>query len=780
MNKLLISTWIIFLTSFLATAEAREVTVSIVTDGPSARQLIPRDVLSDEIDALMGDEFQVTLVEGANGGWTGAGAREALEHELANGEVDVVLAMGLLTAQHAARIDVLAKPVIAPVVADIELQNFPYADGVSGKRNFVYMYDFGGLETEIRHFYAVTSFSELAMLVDEDWVEGLPNLEALTDRIGRGIGAKITIVPVTDSAPEAFGRIPVRADAVYVTPLMRFTEDEIGRLADGLIRQRLPSFSSLGRSEVELGLLGTTFGRSADVIAASRRIAVLLQRTLLGTDPGTLNVAFETESRLAFNLRTARAIGFSPKWSSLVDAQVLFDEVADQGRAVSLTQAMQEALQANLDLAVSSYDVRLADDEVTLARAPLLPQADIGVRYRQIDEDTARLGLAERRADWEIMGSQLIYSDQLYAGSRIASRLRAAAEHDHEAFALDTLRDAAVAYLQVLRAAALEEVERSNVEVTRTNLELSGVRARVGYAGRDEVLRWRSQIALDRQNLLAAEATREQSETELKRVIHAPLDEPIASSTGELDEFLKLLESPAFQQYVNNPLRWATFQDYYSQEALASSPEYASIEKQLRAQQRQVVADRRTFFVPDFSLQARRGENISRSGISAGMDGIDNEWTIGVQATLPIFQGNALRGRLSQSRHRHRQLVTQRDAVAERVEARMRTSLQRVGGSYPAIELSRDARESALENLELVTDKYSQGAVGVTDLVDAQSAALEASLGAAEAEYRFLIDFMDVMRSAGSFDLLTMPGSSAEWLQGLESYFEDRGISHGR
>ena len=137
-------------------------------------------------------------------------------------------------------------------------------------------------------------------------------------------------------------------------------------------------------------------------------------------------------------------------------------------------------------------------------------------------------------------------------------------------------------------------------------------------------------------------------------------------------------------------------------------------------------------------------------------------------------KGGALRSELNRSRHRLRQLELEREVVRENVEARIRSALQRIGGSYPALDLSRQAADAASRNLELVTDQYSRGAVSVTDLIDAQEAALQARLSAADARYVFLIDFVAVQRAAGDFQLLLRPGRTADWMNQVEHFFNQR------
>jgi outer membrane protein TolC len=78
------------------------------------------------------------------------------------------------------------------------------------------------------------------------------------------------------------------------------------------------------------------------------------------------------------------------------------------------------------------------------------------------------------------------------------------------------------------------------------------------------------------------------------------------------------------------------------------------------------------------------------------------------------------------------------------------------------------ARDAARRNLTLVTDAYVRGIKSIIDLIDAQNQALVANQQAANAVYDFLIDLMDVQRSAGSFFLFAPQEERDGWLERLE------------
>ena len=105
--------------------------------------------------------------------------------------------------------------------------------------------------------------------------------------------------------------------------------------------------------------------------------------------------------------------------------------------------------------------------------------------------------------------------------------------------------------------------------------------------------------------------------------------------------------------------------------------------------------------------------------------------------------------------------------------------MKQVANSYSAIELTAAAASASGENLRIVMDSYSSGAVSVITLIDAQNAALSSDLSAAEAKYLYLGDIIEVLRVAGDFSLMLDPQYFNVWFAEVEEYFQQLGIRLG-
>ncbi|MBU1651178.1 TolC family protein, partial [bacterium] len=151
----------------------------------------------------------------------------------------------------------------------------------------------------------------------------------------------------------------------------------------------------------------------------------------------------------------------------------------------------------------------------------------------------------------------------------------------------------------------------------------------------------------------------------------------------------------------------------------------------------------------------------------------DNNWSVGVNLSFPLFSGGAKQAERIQASRELQRLEIQRASIADQIEQRIRSALHIAGASYAGIGLSQSAAQAADQSLDLVLNAYGQGSVSILELLDAQNAALVGNQMAANSIFNFLNDYMQVQRAVGAFDILRTPAQNLEDLEGLEKYLYD-------
>jgi outer membrane protein len=758
------------------------VNVAIVTDGPSERVTSLRALFLDEMRTVNGGEFDIRAPGDLqiDGDWTLAGVRQALDRVLDDSRTGLVVTLGVMASHLAAHRANLTKPVLAPFVTNHTLQNLPYKDGASGKDNLSYVSLDVDIQRDLKVFRGIVPFTQLAFMLDNATAEAVPGIHEKVVQAARELGIKVTYIVVESSAEQAFAAVPTDTQAVYVGPLLRLSSDQYQRLIVGLIKRHLPSFAFAGKSDVERGLL-VGVGPPLQMERLARRVALNARRILLGEKPSTLPVAFAREEGLTINMRTARAIGFSPSWRLLTSAELLHDEAEVNVPPLSLTDAVREAVKLNLDLRIAQTNVAAGKENIRQARSALLPRIGIGGRHNTIEEDDAAAipGGAERTTSGSIRLDQTLYSEPAWANLTVQKQLQTARESDREQVRLDIVLDTAQAYLNVLRAKTNERVQKDNLRLTRSNLEMARARRRIGTAGPSEVYRWESEIANAQRAVVEAQSQLHVTQISLNVLLHRPLEAAVSTVDVGLDEPVLIASQKRLYALIDNPADFRLLRDFLVKDAFAAVPELQQLDALISAQERTLVSAERAFWSPTVSLQADRSEIFARSGTRGpaipGVD--DHESSLSLQLSLPLVTSGARGAQKQKAFEELAGLRLQRQAVAVRVEQRVRAALYNARAAYTAIRLSRDAAAAAESNLDVVRSAYSRGAISILDLLDAQNAALVADLRSSTAVYNFLRDLMEVERASARFDFFLTPQDQSDWFVRVERYFAEQGVA---
>jgi len=377
--------------------------------------------------------------------------------------------------------------------------------------------------------------------------------------------------------------------------------------------------------------------------------------------------------------------------------------------------------------------------------------------------------------------TQLLYSEPARANVAIRRHLQLSREEGLERLRLDLAQEAAVTYLNVLRAKTVERVRKNDVRLTRSNLELAKVRQSLGSAGPGEVYRWESRLAGARRDLVDAQASRYQAQEAMNRLLHRWLGEGFETADVGLDDPTFITSKARLYSYNASPRHTDVFCQFTIDQGLARSPELAQLDAAIAAQERLATSAARATSRPDLALQASLDRILEASGkasLSLPLPASDEtSWSVALRGSFSLFEGGARRAERIQAEETLSQLRLEQGALAERIEQGIRSRLHQTRAAFVGIRLSRQASEASKQSLELVTDAYSRGAADSLDLLDAQSASLVAELSAANALYQFFIHVVEFERTINRLDFFTTPEEDEAWFEELDKFFRQAGVT---
>ncbi len=372
--------------------------------------------------------------------------------------------------------------------------------------------------------------------------------------------------------------------------------------------------------------------------------------------------------------------------------------------ALSLEQCVGLALKHNLAVESARYDLKVAEANVTGARAAFLPQLSVNGNWSKSEEGRffEQGGtLAFSDETWSASGTaSLLLFDGLgnIAGYRGAKHSRAAAQDQFAAAQQDVAYETEQRFFEVLRQEALLEVQREAVRLSAEQLKKTRAMKELGAATQADVYKAEVDHSNNRLGVLRAERDVEIARASLATYLGRDPRAELALQPEELDVADEYDETTATTQ------------------ALELHPALQSARRSVKAG-RSGVTEAKADRYPSFSLWYNTSfyNNEPRD-----FDDDHIEWTYGVRAQFTIFDGLLTK---SSIRRAEAGLVNAQRS-AESVE---RDVLLGVRQAYLDLEISREsiavadeAVRSSQEDLRLAEERYKIGEGTILEVIDAQ------------------------------------------------------------
>lgn len=762
---------------FLALAldiQGKELSIALVTDSSSHFTERARHQVIQEIEDLLQGEHVLSFSEVNE--FQGRGNIKSVEDRINNAlkdpQYDYVVGLGFIASYVLTHKSDFLKPSFAPFILNHKLQNAPFQEGSSGEKNLNYTEVCSTLNDELNLFRELTPFRQLTILISPHLKKTMPNLRVAADRWAFDNGISVSFL-------ELGQQIPQKSDAIFLTPLPEMEKSKKIALLQSINRKKIPTFSWIGQRDVELGALACS-SNDVNLSRVSRRLALNIQRTLHGEMPQSLPVALNAHSGLTINMKTASKIDVFPPWELLLESKQIHQDQVDQGSYLSFLNAINEGLCANRSLAVQRYQVASGQERVAQARSPLNPQIHVNSLARLIDQDRARLGIGaepQAAASGIVTGSQVLYSSELNGKLRAERFAQNARCWLYQSSALDTAFQTARAYLNVLRAKTLENIQRNNLRLTRNNLQISKHREESGVASASEVYRWESSLANDQTRVINAKFAKRSSLTVLNRLLSRPQDTQSHLENVLLTSPYWLQSGPWLAKHIKDDQDLELYIEHTTYEGHKLSPEISELNQKICSQKEILGISDRAFWSPTLALKGEIDHRYAVGGARGrtGITSVDRtDWHTALDLSFPLYQGGKKCADFRQAKLDLYALCTQKEALAEEIEEKIRVSIYDAITSFAAIDLSKVSSASAHKNLNLISDAYAKGTRPIIDLLDAQHQALVADLITANAIYDFLIDLLRVQRAVGRFDFFMTEKEKEKWKMEFDQFLEQR------
>ena len=343
-------------------------------------------------------------------------------------------------------------------------------------------------------------------------------------------------------------------------------------------------------------------------------------------------------------------------------------------------------------------------------------------------------------ASWQVSLRQTLFRWDQIVGLRRADKLVAKAEADREAAQQDLIVRVGQNYFDVLAAEDRLTSRHANRQAIARQLEQAKQRFDVGLIAITDVQE--SQAAYDQ--AVADEIAAKRSLASAREFLREITGEYVSNLSAPGDEFPMRTPNP------NNESNWVDMA-LGQNLALTSS----RLDEKLA---RDEISFRRNGYYPTIDLVANIGNNDSESEQDTGAGFLPRESdfdfdSIGIQFSVPIFQGGSNTSRVREAVYLHRAAREQLQRVTRETERATRDAYLGVLSEMSRVEALKQAVESSRTALEATEAGFDVGTRTIVDVLNSQFNLYSSITLFYQARYDYLMNALRLKQAAGNLQI---------------------------
>lgn len=593
------------------------------------------------------------------------------------------------------------------------------------------------------------------------------------------------VIPVSRKNLKAsLDKIPSDADSVFVTPMFNLSHEQRRELYKYLNDKKLPSFSSVGKEDVELGaLLGTS---TPDV---DRKLAEATSFNIHGVLHGKVvkdeKIPFYDDKIIFYNKDTGEMLGYSAPLRLLNNAEVISNK---EKTYYDLSYVFNTLEESNLDMTRKKYLVDAARRATVAAYLKYLPTFRIDLGHQTYNSAYAQSysNVPTRVGQFTLGIDQVIYSPDLVTNIIVKHKKLKFDKAEKVLTEQNIGLEVGLLYLDTLIMENMIKVQDEYVREMRENLAIARVREKMDVCGNEEVLRWAGQVSEAEKKLLSMRADYKNIKIHINKLLYKNQTEdyelkPITAS------------DPAFYtsdlhviDHVRTPEKLNKFIDLLVEEAVYLAPETTKLKAAIAMKKAEIGNYVQKFFMPNAMLSYEYGSQFDRhlpyqtegnlqmaptyisSGGLLGTPWLNLNTTSSrfmIMAQWKPIEGGTKIAEIARCKSELNELNAYLEQVNTEIEMQIREVVNRAIAKYFVIEKSYKAMFAEAENYQMVKNGYLRGEVPITQLADAQNLYMKAKVEALNSQYEFFKELMWVQRGLVSVNWTKASDDAKAWVK---------------
>ena len=648
-------------------------------------------------------------------------------------------------------------------------------------------------------FYKLVPFKKGVVLMNENFYRTKKDWNAYLKK--KLPTMNLTVIPVNNNIDPVIAKLD-NYDAVIVTPLFNVSTEKRKVLYNAINAKKLPSYSTLGKEDVEMGILMGTGAYDLDR-KVSEATSFNIKSVLAGKTPKPQKVQFYEDELLYINKDTADDLNYQPHLRVLYTAEVISHR---KPNVLTMSDVFNNVANSNLDIERKKLLVKAARRGAVAAALRYLPTFNVTLGYQSYNHsyaESAKLLYPERTGVFKMGFEQIIYSPALVTNIILKKKNLNFAKHEQFLTEQNMGIDIAMLYMDVLILENKIKVQKDYVKECREALAMARVREKMGYCGQEEALRWATELNRHEQELLDMASALRNTKVQMSKVMYQDQSKDFELAPIKATDKTFFTSEINIINHLGTEQNLETFIKMLVDESYQVSPELAKLRTAQQMKKTEMAMYIQKFVLPDAKLElsyttlpgrhyssefpsvamlptyapgvGQIGSTALPLGQMLGHANKDNVY-FGLFAQWKPIEGGTKFAEIARTKAELNELQRYEDEVKTQLEEEIRMIVNRALAGYFSIDKNYKAMFAAQENYQKVKAQYLAGKIPVSQLTDSQAVYLESKEKAMNSQYVFFKEVVWVQRGICAVDWEKAPQQAHEFIKKLRStlsYQED-------
>ena len=581
---------------------AKTIEFAFVFDGPSDKNAQVLQTFQKAITVSILPDFKASFPKDLvfTGDWSQNGAISASNKALSS-RAQMVISLGYMSSSY-----YIDKPNKNKRVITIDQY---------GLRNFGDKF-FNPIQQSVNDFATfktlVPNIKKTAILMNENFYKtrGDWNNQFSKKLKEKGTNLEFVVVPVNSNLKASLAKIPSNVDSIFVTPLYNLSNEQRVELYKYISDKKLPSFSTVGKEDVDKGaLLGTSTYDVDKKLAEATSFNI--HGVLHGQAVKTEKIPFYDDKVIFFNSDTAENIGYVAPLRLLNNSVTISHKALPKYDLELLLNTLDEN---NLDIARKRFLVSAARRSVASSYLRYLPtlRIDLGHQHYNGAYADSYADVPHRIGQFTIGMDQVLYSPDLVTNIIVKHKKLKFDKAEAALTKANTEYQTAALYIDTLMLENMIKVQEEFVQETRENLAIARVREKTGKCGYEEVLRWAGEVSEAEKRLLSMKADYKNAKVHINKLLYKDQKQDFqlmpltASDPAFFTTDLHIID------HVRNPEKLGKFTDMLVKEVTYLSPETTKLKAAIAMKKAEIGNYAQKFVLPNAKLSLEYGTQFDR------------------------------------------------------------------------------------------------------------------------------------------------------------------------